>query len=92
MRKNHAGFLNREVLAALEEIDLETNPAIMAFLQNLKQMQEQHGYKIAWVYHQLVKQYPNVGLEDLRECAKILGYKPGWAWYRWQELQQQQAA
>jgi superfamily II DNA or RNA helicase len=78
--------------AALEEIDLETNPTIMAFLQNLKQMQEQHGYKIAWVYHQLVKQYPNVGLEDLRECAKILGYKPGWAWYRWQELQQQQAA
>lgn len=78
--------------AALEEIDLETNPTVQAKLQNLKNLQEQHGYKPIWVYHQLVKYHPNVGLEDLRECAKILGYKLGWAWYKWQELQQQQSA
>lgn len=78
--------------AALEEIDLETNPVVMAALQRLKELQQQHGYKIAWVYYQLIEQFPNVGLQELRECAKILGYKPGWAWHRWQELQQRRAA
>lgn len=78
--------------AALEEIDLESHPTVVALLQNLKSWQEQHGYKPVWVYHQLVKQYPNLGLEDLRSCAKLLGYKPGWAWYRWQELQQRSSA
>lgn len=78
--------------AALEEIDLESSPTVIALLQNLKNLQEQHGYQKIWVYHQLVKYHPLVGLEDLRECAKILGYKLGWAWYRWQELQQRQTA
>ena len=84
--------LEHDDAAALEEIDLESNPMVVALLQNLKFWQEQHGYKTAWVYHELVKQHPNLGLEDLRSCAKLLGYKPGWAWYRWQELQQRQSA
>ncbi len=78
--------------AALEEIDLEADPTVVALLQNLKHLQEQHGYKAMWVYHQLIERHPNVSLEDLRECAKLLGYKQGRAWYRWQELQQRQAA
>lgn len=84
--------IEHDEFAALEEIDLESSPTVIALLQNLKQIQEQHGYRPIWVYHQLIKAYPNVGLEDLRECAKVLGYKQGWAWYRWQELQQRQAA
>ncbi len=78
--------------ATLEEIDLEANPVVMAFLQRLKEIKDQHGYKTAWVYYQLIEQFPGVGLPELRECAKILGYKQGWAWYRWQELQQRRAA
>lgn len=77
---------------ALEEINLESSPTVVALLQNLKHLQEQRNYKAVWVFYQLIEQYPNVGLEDLRECAKLLGYKPGWAWYKWQELQQQQAS
>lgn len=84
--------IEHEEGAALEEINLEINPVFMAALQRLKDLQQQHGYKAAWVYFQLIEQFPNIGLTELRECAKILGYKSGWAWYRWQELQQRRAA
>jgi predicted RNase H-like nuclease len=43
-----------------------------------------------WIYYRLIESFPNVGLIELRECAKILGYKQGWAWFKWQELQQPQ--
>lgn len=85
-------IVTNDQAASLEEIDLEANPTVVALLQNLKVLQEQHGYKAIWVYHQLIERHPNVSLEDLRECAKLLGYKQGWAWYKWQELQQRQAA
>ena len=75
---------------ALEEIDLEASPIVLAELERLKELQEKHRYKPAWIYHQLIKQYPCLGLGELRKCAELCGYKPGWAWYRWQELQQQQ--
>lgn len=74
--------------ADLEEINTNCNPIVSTLLHNLKAMQEQHNHKPIWIYHKLVESHPNLELEDLQECAKILGYKQGWAWYRWQELAQ----
>lgn len=76
--------------ASLEEIELGANPLILEVLQRLKEVQEQNRYKPIWLYYELVKQCPDVGLPELRECARLCGYKLGWAWYKWQELQQRQ--
>lgn len=76
--------------AQVEEVQLEANPLIIAELQRLREIQESCGYKPMWIYYRLIESFPNVGLIELRECAKILGYKQGWAWFKWQELQQPQ--
>jgi len=75
--------------ARVEEVQLEPDPLIIAELQRLKEIQESCGYKPMWIYYRLIESCPSVGLVELRECAKILGYKQGWAWFKWQELQQQ---
>ncbi len=75
--------------APIEEVQLEANPLIIAELQRLREIQANCGYKPMWIYYRLIESFPNVGLIELRECAKILGYKQGWAWFKWQELQQQ---
>lgn len=78
--------------ASLEEIELAANPLILEVLQRLKEVQDQNSYKKIWLYYELVKQCPDVGLAELRECARLCGYKLGWAWYKWQELQQRATA
>jgi len=77
--------------AQLEEIDLECNPIILQKLYEIKEIQEQQEFKKSWVYRTLLERCPNVGLPELRVCAKLLGYKAGWAWYRWLEIQQRRA-
>ena len=72
----------------MEEVQLEADRVIIVELQQLKQIQESYGYKPIWVYYQLIKSFPNIGLVELCECANLLGYKKGWAWFKWQELQQ----
>ncbi|MCY7284272.1 MAG: hypothetical protein LH679_12735, partial [Cyanobacteria bacterium CAN_BIN43] len=78
--------------ASLEEIELGANPLILEVLQRLKEIQDQNRYKPIWLYYELVKQCPDVGLPELRECARLCGYKLGWAWHKWRELQQRPAA
>jgi hypothetical protein len=84
-------LVNCEEIAQLEEIDLECNPAILKTLHEIKEIQQQQELKKSWVYKSLLEQCPDVGLPELRVCAKLLDYKPGWAWYRWLEIQQQRA-
>lgn len=84
--------INHDETASIEEVDLGVKPLILAELQRLKQVQSQHKLKKIWIYHALVKNFPDVGLPELRECAKLLDYKDGWAWYKWLELQQQRLA
>lgn len=72
----------------LEEIGLELNSEIITEMLKLKAMQMTRKYKPVWVFHEIVKAYPDIGLGELRECAKLLGYKRGWAWHRWHELRQ----
>ena len=82
-------IVTQDSSAQVEEVQLEANPLIIAELQDLKQIQESCAYKPMWIYYRLIESFPNVGLIELRECAKMLGFKPGWAWHKWQELQQQ---
>lgn len=78
--------------AGMEEIPLDVNPLVWHKLKELRELQLQGSLKPIWVYYSLRDAFPNLSYGDLRECAKILGYKPGWAWYKWQELQQKQSA
>lgn len=72
----------------LEEIVTEANSEIMVEIMKLKSTQVVRKYKPVWVYHEIVKRYPNIGLGELRELAKMLGYHRGWAWHRYLELQE----
>ncbi len=72
----------------LEEIITEVNSEIMLEIMKLKAIQMTKKYKPFWVYHQIVDAYPNIGLGELRELAKMLKHRPGWAWYKWCELQE----
>lgn len=76
----------------LEEVRLEADPEILAELDWLTEVQEDKGYKRNWIYYQAVERWPDIRLAELRALAKILGYKPGWAYYRWQDLQEQRQA
>ena len=83
-----------EVLpAAFAEIIIEYNPLKLAHVQEIINIQKQKGYHKGWVYHQLVK-FPelNLSLSDWQEVGRRLEYKPGWAWHKWQEMQELQRA
>lgn len=54
---------------------------------NLTQQQQRNGYKKAWLRYALEKR-GNPPLEIWQKCAQHLGYKRGWAWYRYQEVKQ----
>lgn len=86
-----ARLLEMDEAAPMEEIPLDLNPLVWQRLQELRAQQLERSLKPIWVYYSLRDAFPDLGYGDLRECAKILGYKPGWAWYKWQELQQQTA-
>lgn len=63
------------------------NPSLVARLQDLFAIQKSRGYKAAWVAYKFLEMNP--GLEELKLCARHLGYSPGWAWHKWVELQSQ---
>lgn len=50
----------------------------------LIERQELYGYKPAWVGYKFLEETPN--LAELQVCAKKLGYKSGWAYRKYQEL------
>lgn len=80
-------LISSDQTAQLEEIDLSCNKVILQKLYEIKEVQEQQDLKKSWVYRTLLERCPDVGLPELRVCAKLLDYKPGWAWYRWLEIQ-----
>lgn len=79
--------INNDIDAEIKEINLEINPEVIKKILELRLIQQARKYKPVWIYHSLVSAHPNLGLGELRECAKLLGYQPGWAWHRWLELQ-----
>ncbi len=71
-------------LETLQEQDID--PTVVALMLQLKRKQEQSKYKVSWVYFAFVKQHRQPTLPELQVLGELLGYQPGWAWYRWREL------
>lgn len=89
-KKGVQEFSILEVLPAeFAEIVVEYNPLKLAVVQQMINIQQEKGYQKGWVYHQL-KDLPelNLSLSDWQEVARRLEYKPGWAWHKWQEMQE----
>lgn len=67
----------------LQEVSLPTNN-----IERLKYylgFARQKGYAKGWVIHRFLA-IPRLTLDDLREAAKLLDYKPGWAYVKFEEL------
>lgn len=77
--------------AQIEEVGLAPDPEMVAQLHRLNEIRLTHGHKPIWLYREFLAACPEVRLGELRVCAKLLNYKPGWAWYRWLEIQQQRS-
>lgn len=73
----------------MEELDLEADPKVLFYLDKLHEHQQEKEYKPIWIYYRLSKHFPNVGLAELRRCGQLCGYKPGWAWHKWIDLQRE---
>ena len=76
------------VPANFAEFDTEYDERKLYIVQQLIDFGELQGYQRGWVYHQL-KELPELELSlgDWREIARRLGYKAGWGWYKWKEMQ-----
>ena len=76
------------VPANFAEFETEYNEENLEIVQALIDYQQEKGYQKGWVYHQL-KDLPELELSlgDWREIARRLGYKAGWGWYKWKEMQ-----
>ena len=76
------------VPANFAEFDTEYDERKLYIVQQLIDFGELQGYQKGWVYHQL-KELPELELSlgDWREIARRLGYKAGWGWYKWKEMQ-----
>lgn len=79
--------LEHDTDAILEQIDLEVRSEVIKKIMQLKAEQITKKYKVGWIYPSLIKAYSDLNLGELRSLAKLLGYQPGWAWWRWCELQ-----
>lgn len=76
------------VPATFAQFNTEYDPEKLEIVQAIIDFQQQRGYQKGWVYHQL-RDAPelNLSLGDWREIARRLGYKAGWGWYKWKEMQ-----
>lgn len=76
------------VPANFAEFDTEYDERKLYIVQQLIDFGELQRYQRGWVYHQL-KELPELELSlgDWREIARRLGYKAGWGWYKWKEMQ-----
>lgn len=76
--------------AEIVEVDYSCQDWAKQLIDNLQVIQKKKGRKKGWIYYQIIE-HPRRGeltQADWRYLAQVLGYKPGWAWYKWQEVQQ----
>ncbi|NJL97758.1 MAG: DEAD/DEAH box helicase [Synechococcaceae cyanobacterium SM2_3_2] len=77
-----------ELLDTLEPIAAQqVDPKVVDLMVALKRKQENSGYRLGWVYFAFMKQHKRPTLPELQLLAQVLGYEPGWAWFRWRQLQ-----
>lgn len=75
-----------EILPAeFSQLERELNPRVMGEIDSLFERKERNNYKMGWVGFKALE-IEDIGYFELLELAKRLGYKPGWAWHKWQAI------
>ena len=74
----------------IEEVSLDCQDWAIAIIDEIHEKQQKTSKKKGWIFYQVlgherVKEF-NVG--DWRYLGKLLGYKPGWGFYKWREVQE----
>ncbi|MBD2072409.1 DEAD/DEAH box helicase [Phormidium sp. FACHB-592] len=90
-KANESGEVTEEPIAleiiesdnSLEAISVTPLDEYRAVLDDLIRKQQQRHYNLSWVYYKLLELKPP--LEIWQEYARMRGYRPGWAWFRFQE-------
>jgi len=76
--------------ANFSEVEIhKPSPEFVILIDNLQCIQEAKGYNPAWIWHRIKEEFEGgfpVTLNDLRELARRIGYKEGWAFYKFKEL------
>lgn len=72
---------------------VEENIDFIGKAKQLKEKQESFGYKKIWVYYTLKEKILDRQIEvpsyqEMVKLAELLGYKTGWAFYKFREIQQ----
>jgi hypothetical protein len=82
-------ILTKDESAQVEEINLNTQDWATQHFESLKADQEATGKKKGWIYYRLIESdhAPQFTLGDWRYFAKRLGYKTGWAFHKFREVQ-----
>jgi len=83
--------VTKDQSATLEEIDVTVNDWAIALFEELKFNQERTGKKLGWIYYRLLEseRASEFTLGDWRYFAKRMGYKPKWAYHKYQEAQRE---
>lgn len=73
----------------LIEFDLSIYPENQAIIDDLLAVQKGRGFKKGWVYYRLLEHElaPNFSLGDWRLFAQKLGYKSGWGFIQYKQVQ-----
>jgi superfamily II DNA or RNA helicase len=91
--RTNKGLIRLQVVSVVDanfsEFSQEFDPKKIEVVKEIIVKQQERGYQKGWVVYQLLEM-PELALSlgDWREIARLLGYKAGWAWYKWQELNQ----
>ena len=67
-------------------------PKFAAKLKSLRKRREGLGYKPMWVYFQILELFPDISFEEVQAVGDVLGYKPGWAKYKWTEIEESRSS
>lgn len=86
----------REMPAQADGVTLvELTAETMEFYKNAKKFdtihnrQKSNGFKPLWAYFQYASKYPEaLGIQELQYIGNKLGFKPGWGYMKWKELQE----
>lgn len=89
MECSSCGYLwpKKEKLSEVGELEEITQDAVMAGRLHVWVTEmKRKNYKKAWVYYRFLDEYPSPTLAQLQALAKVLAYKPQWAYMQWKTL------